>query len=31
MYGMVGSLASSGVLAPLTWVQFQLEPLDLIV
>ena len=31
MYGAVGSLASSGVLSPSIWVQFPLEPLDLIV
>ena len=31
MYGAVGSLASSGVFGPTTWVKFPLEPLDLIV
>ena len=31
MYGAVGSLASSGTLGPSIWVQFPLEPLDLIV
>ena len=31
MYGTVGSLASYGVLGPSIWVQFPLEPLDLIV
>ena len=31
IHGAIGSLASSGILGPLTWVQFQLEPLDLIV
>ena len=31
IHGAVGSLASSGILGPSTWVHFPLEPLDLIV
>ena len=31
MYDMVGSLVSSGVLGPSTWVNFPLEPFDFIV
>ena len=31
MLGAVGSLASSGVLGPSTWVHFPLEPLAIIV
>ena len=31
MWGTVGSLTSSDILGPSTWVQFPLDPLDLFV